>query len=81
MDKRSKLDERARAYAGATYKEGDEPTLVTFRARKSYKDGALEERARIRKRFQDNLQELSVAHARLKKLIDELEDAVNPNKE
>lgn len=76
MDQKSKLFKRAVEYAGATYKEGDEPTLVTFRARKDYSNGALDERARIRKRFQDNLRELQEGHARLKKLIDELEEAI-----
>lgn len=79
MDRRSKLDERARAYADRVWNEGDEPTLKTFRAVKHYKDGALEERSLIRKRFRENLRELQEGHARLKKLIDELEELVNPH--
>lgn len=81
MDKRSKLDIRAREYAEKIWKEGDEPTLITFRSVKSYKDGALEERARIRKRFYDNLREIKVAQENLRALIDQLEQLVSPNKD
>lgn len=79
MEKNSKLMQRARAYAEEVWKEGDEPTLITFRSVKSYKDGALAERDRIRRRFADKIRELKVQMEHTRGLINELEKLVNPH--
>lgn len=72
------LDARVVSYAEETEKEGDEPTMRTFRCRRDYRAGVLAERRLVRAVLNDKLRELKVQLEHTRGLIHELERIVNP---